>query len=94
MSKITELRIMQRVNLGNYEHIEVMATALIAENEKPTDAADKTLKFVDWVANKNQRDTQAQNFEREIKSGSLSTSEVEKKTKWLAKYKELNDFMS
>lgn len=93
MSKITEIKIMQRVNLGNYEHIEVTATTLVGENEKATDVADKTLKFVDWCANKNQRDSQATQFEKEVKSGSLSASEASKKSAWLSKYKELNEFM-
>lgn len=89
--RITTIGFTQRVNLGNYEHVEFSVEAIIDESEKAAETVDKLQKFADWSVQKKVRDEKAKKFEAEMKSGKLSMEENEKRAKWLEQYKELND---
>lgn len=92
--KIGAIKITSRFNLGNYEHIEVTVEGVLDENEKAGVATDKLLQFVEWTGNKQTRDKKALEFQNEIKSGTLSAKENEKRVKWLEQYKAKNDFIA
>lgn len=83
--RITEIKLMHRVNLGNYEHTEFAATAVLEENENLAEAADKLEMVVDWYARKQIRETQAHDM-RKIISAAESEEKVRRATVWLEKY--------
>jgi len=49
--KIGELKLLQRKNLGDYQHVELSVTAIVEDEETATTAIDKLRKLVKWHLN-------------------------------------------
>jgi hypothetical protein len=50
--KITELKLSERKNLGDYQHRELTITTVLDDNESESDAVNSLLRKVIWYVNK------------------------------------------
>ena len=50
--RITELKLSERKNLGDYQHRELTITTVLDDNESESDAVNSLLRKVIWYVNK------------------------------------------
>jgi len=86
--KITEIKIEQNKNLGNYESRKLGFSAVLDEHEKSEKCIADLKLFLDWHLNIEERESQAKQYRTEIDSGKLADAEKVKKEKWLNIYNE------
>jgi pyruvate-formate lyase len=78
--KIQTITYMQRKNLGNYEHAEISASAVITEGEDEADAVIKLMAYVDAALNKEIKAIAAP-VETVVEVAPVETAVKEKKTR-------------
>jgi pyruvate-formate lyase len=78
--KIQTITYMQRKNLGNYEHAEISASAVITEGEDEADAVIKLMAYVDAALNKEIKAIAAP-VEAVVETAPVETAVKEKKTR-------------
>jgi hypothetical protein len=78
--KIQTITYMQRKNLGNYEHAEISASAVITEGEDEADAVIKLMAYVDAALNKEIKAIVAP-VETVVEAAPVETAVKEKKTR-------------
>jgi pyruvate-formate lyase len=78
--KIQTITYMQRKNLGNYEHAEISASAVITEGEDEADAVIKLMAYVDSALNKEIKAIAAP-VEAVVETAPVETAVKEKKTR-------------
>jgi hypothetical protein len=67
--RITNIRLAQKTNLGNYESLDFAAEAVIDEDETVNDAILRLSGFVDWHAKKPIRDAKARTYRSYLEAG-------------------------
>lgn len=88
MPKITNIRIMQRTNLGSYEHYEFAADAAIHEDENLEHATETVREYVDWYSRKPVRDITRRSHLKTLNDPSSTPEARDLASKWLARYDE------
>ena len=59
MIKITEIRVNQKKNLGNYESQDLGLTIVVGEGEDPNTAIDEAFKILDFKLNESERENKS-----------------------------------
>lgn len=86
--KVTNIRISQKRSLGNYENIEIMAEAVLEDEESLNDATNKLYNYVDWHAQKTTRDAKAKTNRILVADERTDPAKKAEAEKWLARYEE------
>lgn len=86
MPRITNIHIMRRTNLGNYEHFEFSADAAITEEESVAEATAVLQEYVDWHARKPVRDGLRLDHLRIIANPESPEEAKTKSQNWINKY--------
>lgn len=84
MPRITEIRITEKKNLGNYESREFGISAVIEETESANESVDKLRKFVNYHLHKPERDKQLAEYSKAIQTLPAEQSAGHKA--WIEKY--------
>lgn len=89
--RITEIRISQKKNLGNYENRELGFTAALDENEKPNEAIERVRNLLDWEINRPERDANHAAYTKRVVelegvTGDDADKERRQIERWFAKY--------
>lgn len=83
---VTNIKISQKRSLGNYENIEFMAEGVIEEGEKVNDATERLWNYVDWHAQKSNRDAKAKTYRAALADENTVPEKKAEAEKWLAAY--------
>ncbi len=84
--RITSITGTQKTTTGDYEHLLLVISAAVDEEDNAAEAATNLTDFLDWFARKPIRDAQAQK-QRAIVADEAATPEAKAKAEnWLAKY--------
>lgn len=86
--KITNIKISQKTNLGNYESLDFGAEAVISEDDSINDATTKLTDFVDWHAQKPIRDAKAREYRKILGAPNATEAAKAEATRWLTMYDE------
>lgn len=96
--KITEIAVTQKKNLGNYEHIELTANAVLDEGDSQAQSIDRLKALVDHSLNKDDRAKTYEVFKAELAELANNNSpDAEKKrlkiNKWMSQYSRSMDLV-
>lgn len=86
--RITSISIMERANLGNYEHVEFKAEAVIDEDDKAGAVTETLRDFVNWHAQRNNRDAKRDMFLKELENPEIKDARKASLERWLQQYDE------
>jgi hypothetical protein len=84
--KLTEIRLDRTKSLGNYENIKLGLTAVIEEDETPSDAVERLELFMDWHINASERKSKYAQYLKRLENE--DEPEREKLVRWIATYEE------
>lgn len=79
--KIGQISLLQRKNLGDYQHLEVSITAVVEDEETASTAIDKLRKLVKWHLN-------ADEYEAKYKKLSAQTEHTPNEEAWMNQFLE------
>lgn len=79
--KIGQVTLLQRKNLGDYQHLEVSISAVVEDEETASTAIDKLRKLVKWHLN-------ADEWNAKYKKLSAQAEHTEAETAWIKGYHE------
>lgn len=83
---VTNIKISQKRSLGNYENIEFMAEGVIEEGESVNEATDRLWNYVDWHAQKSNRDLKAKTYRLALADENTVAEKRTEAEKWIAAY--------
>lgn len=83
---VTNIKISQKRSLGNYENIEFMAEGVIEEGESVNEATERLWNYVDWHAQKTNRDGKARTFKLALNDPNITPEKKAEAEAWLAAY--------
>lgn len=86
MPRITNIHVMRRTNLGNYEHFEFSADAVISEEENLAESTTAIQDYVDWHARKPVRDALRAEHLKTVAKEDATEEAKAKAQRWLDKY--------
>lgn len=83
--KITEFKIERTRRLADYESLKIGLTVVITDDDDPIEVVERTVRFVDWEINKDDRDRLYRQKKAAIAAGGLNgtTAAAEQ---WIADY--------
>lgn len=83
---VTNIKISQKRSLGNYENIEFMAEGVIEEGESVNEATNRLWNYVDWHAQKSNRDAKAKVRRLALADENTDPEKRAEAERWLAAY--------
>jgi hypothetical protein len=83
---VTNIKISQKRSLGNYENIEFMAEGVIEEGESVKEATERLWGYVDWYAQKTNREGKAHTFRLALADENTTPEKKAQAQKWLDQY--------
>lgn len=83
---VTNIKISQKRSLGNYENIEFMAEGVIEEGESVNEATTRLWNYVDWHAQKSNRDAKARVNRLALADENTTPEKRAEAEKWIASY--------
>ena len=87
--RITNIKLTQKANLGNYESMEFTAEAVIDLDEDNVDTATRSLAdYVDWNAQMPIREAKARVYRQVLADENAPEEKKAEAEKWMAKYEE------
>lgn len=84
--KITDIKLTIKHNLGNWEHCEFTAEAVIHDEDNLDDATKKLTSYVDWHAKKPTRDAQKKAFDAALADANTTEEKRAQAERWVAIY--------
>jgi hypothetical protein len=99
MPKICEIRVDRTKNLGQYENLKLGFTAVIHEDENPTEAIERVTKLLDWEINLQERERNHAIYSARLDhlnslNGTATEKDVKEKDKierWFERFDRMKD---
>jgi len=88
MPRITEIGAMRRTNLGDYEHNEFSAKAVIDEGEDVAQSVAQLVEMVNWYSRKPINERHLQQKRHIVANTASAEVDVAKAQNWIDKYEE------
>lgn len=84
--RITSITGTQKTTTGDYEHLVLVISATVDEEENAAEAATDLTDFLDWFARKPIRDGQAHKYRLALADENTTPEKRAAAERWLARY--------
>ncbi len=86
--KLTNIKILERKNLGDYQHRDVELSAVVGEDESDSDAVARVIRLVTWHVHAPERKAEYAKATATLADENANEAAKAKATRYIARYDE------